>query len=233
MLTESSTIAEVLPSMLATLAGAGAAILGGWASAHFTARQERRRAAEARDERRRILASLLLDELANIEAALGSFPNAILRRRFRPLPDTPVLDRMLSVADAFDAATVTTLLSVREMIRAHRRVSRECHTLFRRYQKRLGETPQRADAENNLLDVIADATATTSSVLQVAVAALTEAGAIATPGEREATRRFTSGAVEDTLRWTAVHPTATAGAMSAALRSAREDPDSGPEPMTQ
>lgn len=204
MPTAPSTATDMLPSMLATLTGAGAAIIGGWASAHFTARQERRRAAEARAERRRVLASLLLDELANIDAALGSFPNAILRRRFRPLPDTPVLDRMLAVADAFDAATVTTLLSVREMIRAHRRVSRDCHTLFRRYQ-RLGETPQRAEAENNLLDVISDATGTTSGVLQTAISSLKDAGAIATPGEREATRRFTSGAVEETLRWTAVH----------------------------
>lgn len=210
MSTVSSTVADVLPSMLAMLAGAGAAILGGWASAHFTARQERRRAAEARDERRRVLASLLLDELANIEAALGSFPNAITRRRFRPLPDTPVLDRMLAVADAFDAATVTTLLSVREMIRAHRRVSRDCHTLFRRYQRH-AESSQRAESESGLLDVIADATDTTSTVLQTAIAALTEAGAIATSGEREATRRFTSGAVEETLRWTAVHRVSSPG----------------------
>src|SRR5690242_20760583 len=98
MLMESSTMSEVFPTLVATLAGAGAAIIGGWASAHFTAQQERRRAAEARDERRRILASLLLDELANIDAALGAFPNAITRRRFRPLPETPVLDRMLAVA---------------------------------------------------------------------------------------------------------------------------------------
>ena len=140
---------------------------------------------------------------------------------------------MLSVADAFDAATVTTLLSVREMIRAHRRVSRECHTLFRRYQKRLGETSQRADAENNLLDVIADATATTSGVLQVAVAALTDAGAIATPGEREATRRFTSGAVEDTLRWTAVHPTASASALRQARDESESDTLQGSEPITR
>jgi hypothetical protein len=212
---DASTVSDVLPSLIATLAGAGAAILGGWASAHFTARQARRRAAEARDERRRILASLLLDELANIEAALGSFPNVITRRRFRPLPETPVLDRMLSVADAFDAQTVTTLLGVREMVRAHRRVSRECHVLYRKYQ-RLPQNAQRGDAESGLLDVVGDATETTYGVLQTAVTALRAAGAVAGSDERAATRRFTYGAVEDTLRWTAVHPAASAAMMGGA-----------------
>ena len=232
MLTDPGTASDFLPSMLATLAGAGAAIIGGWASAHFTARQERRRADEAHDERRRVLASLLIDELENIEAALGTFPNAITRRRFRPLPDTPVFDRMLSIADAFDARTVITLLGVREMVRAHRRVSRECHTLYRRYQ-RLPDNPGRIEAERSLLDTVADATATMQTVQQSAVAALLAVGGIATPGEGSETRRFTSGAVEDTLRWTAIHPAASAGAMSAALRAARDEADSGPEPMTQ
>jgi hypothetical protein len=220
---ESSTVAEVLPTLIATLAGAGAAIIGGWASAHFTARQERRRAAEARDERRRILASLLLDEIANIEAALGAFPNAITRRRFRSLPETPVLDRMLSVADAFDAHTVTTLLGVREMVRAHRRVSRECHVLYRRYQ-RLPQNPQRGDAEGGLLDVVGDATETTYGVLQTAVSTLRDAGAIAASDERAATRRFTSGAVEDTLRWTAVHPAASAAMMGGVSGANEREP---------
>ena len=218
---DASTASEVLPSLIATLAGAGAAILGGWASAHFTARQARRRATEARDERRRILASLLLDELANIEAALGSFPNVIMRRRFRPLPETPVLDRMLSIADAFDAQTVTMLLGVREMVRAHRRVSHECHVLYRKYQ-RLPETTQRGDAESGLLDVITDATGTTEGVLHAAMEALRSVGAIATSDERAATRRFTSGAVEDTLRWTAVHPAASAATMSATFAVEKE-----------
>ena len=218
---DASTASEVLPSHIATLAGAGAAILGGWASAHFTARQARRRAAEARDERRRILASLLLDELVNIEAALGAFPNAITRRRFRPLPETPVLDRMLSIADAFDAQTVTTLLGVREMLRAHRRVARECHGLYRKYQ-RLPENAQRGDAEAGLLDVVGDATDTTYGVLHTAADALREAGAIAASDERAATRRFTSGAVEDALRWTAVHPAASAATMSAAFAVEKE-----------
>jgi hypothetical protein len=201
------TFALALPSTLATLTGAGAAILGGWASAHFTARQARRREAQARDERRRVLASLLIDELTNIEVALGSFPTAITRRRFRPLPDTPVLDRMLAIADAFDAPTVITLLSVREMVRAHRRVSKDCHALFRRY-RRQPESDQREDAERNLLEVVAGATDTAAGVQRSAVAALLDLGGIATSGDGGTeTRRYTSGAVEDTLRWTAVHPT--------------------------
>ena len=216
-----STFALALPSTLATLTGAGAAILGGWASAHFTARQARRREAQARGERRRVLASLLIDELTNIEVALGSFPTAITRRRFRPLPDTPVLDRMLAIADAFDAPTVITLLSVREMVRAHRRVSKDCHALFRRY-RRQPETEARADAERNLLDVVAGATETAAAVQRTAVAALLELGGIAIAGDDgTATRRYTSGAVEDTLRWTAVHPAANAEAMLAARASLR------------
>jgi hypothetical protein len=204
-----NTTISVLPSMLATLAGAGAAITGGWASAHFTARQTRRRAAEARDERRRVLASVLVDELANIGVGLTSFPDAITRRRFRPLADTPVLDRMLAIADAFDASTVTTLLSVRQMVRAHRRVSKECHTLYRR-SLRLQDPEQRARSERHLLEVVADATRTAAVVQQAAVEVLLHAGGIATSQEDPATRRYTSGAVEDTLRWTAVHPTITA-----------------------
>ena len=216
-----STFALALPSTLATLTGAGAAILGGWASAHFTARQARRREAQARGERRRVLASLLIDELTNIEVALGSFPTAITRRRFRPLPDTPVLDRMLAIADAFDAPTVITLLSVREMVRAHRRVSKDCHALFRRY-RRQPETEARAEAERNLLDVVAGATETAAAVQRTAVAALLELGGIAIAGDDgTATRRYTSGAVEDTLRWTAVHPAANAEAMLAARASLR------------
>lgn len=205
--------------MLATLTGAGAAILGGWASAHFTARQAGRRAAEALHERRRVLASVLIDELANIEAALSSFPDAITRRRFRPLPDTPVLDRMLAIADAFDAQTVITLLSVREMVRAHRRVSKECHTLYRRYH-RLAESEHRAEAEINLLEVISDATRTTGAVQQAAVAALLEGGGIATSGEGIGTRRYTSGAVEEALRWTAVHATMSAEGMRTGVHNA-------------
>jgi len=215
MSSDPSTFTLASPSMLATLTGAGAAIVGGWASAHFTARQARRRAAQARDERRRVLASVLIDELANIEAALGSFPDAITRRRFRPLPDTPVLDRMLAIADAFDAQTVIMLLSVREMVRAHRRVSRDCHALFRR-NRRVPESEHRANAERNLLEVVADATQTASAVQQTAVAALLAIGGIATSGDGTATRRYTSGAVEDTLRWTAVHRAASADAMRGA-----------------
>lgn len=223
MPSDPSIITSALPSTLATLTGAGAAILGGWASAHFTARQARRREAQARDERRRVLASLLIDELTNIEAALGSFPTAITRRRFRPLPDTPVLDRMLAIADAFDAPTVITLLSVREMVRAHRRVSRDCHALFRRY-RRLPETEHRAEAERNLLEVVAGATQTAAAVQQTAVAALLDAGGIATSGDDgTATRRYTSGAVEETLRWTAVHPAASADALSAARAALLSD----------
>ena len=196
----------MLPSTLATLTGAGAAILGGWASAHFTARQARHRASLARTERRGVLASVLIDELANIEVALNSFPVAITRRRFRPLPDTPVLDRMLSIADAFDAQTVITLLSVREMFRAHRRVSKDCHALFRKYRNQ-PESQQRTDAEQHLLDVVSGATQTAATVQQKAVEALLHIGGIATSADYEtATRRYTSGAVEETLRWTAVHP---------------------------
>ncbi len=198
--------------MLATLTGAGAAILGGWASAHFTARQARHRAAQERDERRRVLASILIDELANIGAALGSFPEAITRRRFRPLPDTPVLDRMLSIADAFNESAVITLLGVREMVRAHRRVSKECHTLIRR-SRRLSGPDGNADTESQLLDVVADATRTTDAIREAAVAALLEMGGIPTSGERAGTRRYTSGAVEEGLRWTAIHPAATTEAM--------------------
>jgi hypothetical protein len=216
MPSDPSVFSNNLPSMLATLTGAGAAILGGWASAHFTARQARHREAQARDERRRVLASLLIDELTNIEAALESFPAAVTRRRFRPLPDTPVLDRMLAIADAFDAQTVITLLSVREMVRAHRRVSKDCHALFRRYS-RAPESETRSDAERNLLDVVAGATQTTGEVQRTAVAALLDVGGIATPGEGgSATRRYTSGAVEETLRWTNVHPAANAEALRAA-----------------
>lgn len=210
MLNDAGATTSVLPSTLATLTGAGAAILGGWASAHFTARQARHRAAKARDERRRVLASILMDELANIAAALGSFPEAITRRRFRPLPDTPVLDRMLSIADVFNQSAVITLLSVREMVRAHRRVSKECHTLFRR-SRRLPESVSRAETEHHLLEVVADATRTTGAVCDAAAVTLVEMGGMATPGEGTGTRRYTSGAVEDTLRWTAVHPTITAG----------------------
>ncbi|HEY8311704.1 MAG TPA: hypothetical protein VIG47_14165 [Gemmatimonadaceae bacterium] len=221
MSSDPSTFALALPSTIATLTGAGAAILGGWASAHFTARQARRREAQARDERRRVLASLLIDELTNIEVALGSFPTAITRRRFRPLPDTPVLDRMLAIADAFDAPTVITLLSVREMVRAHRRVSKDCHALFRRY-RRQPETEARAEAERNLLDVVAGATETAAAVQRTAVTALLDLGGIAIAGDDgTATRRYTSGAVEDTLRWTAVHPAANAEAILAARASLR------------
>jgi len=204
-----STFAIALPSTLATLTGAGAAILGGWASAHFTARQARHRAVLARNERRGVLASVLIDELANTEVALNSFPTAITRRRFRPLPDTPVLDRMLSIADAFDAQTVITLLSVREMFRAHRRVSKDCHALFRKYRLQ-PESQERTEAEQHLLDVVAGATQTAATVQQKAVEALLNVGGIATSADYEtATRRYTSGAVEETLRWTAVHPAAS------------------------
>lgn len=212
MPSDPSIITSAVPSTLATLAGAGAAILGGWASAHFTARQARRREAQARDERRRVLASLLIDELTNIEVALDSFPAAITRRRFRPLPDTPVLDRMLTIADAFDAEMVITLLSVREMVRAHRRLSKDCHTLFRRCH-RDPESEHRAQSERHLLGVVSDASATTSTVQRAAVAALLDVGGTTTADSGTATRRFTSGAVEDTLRWTAVHPAATTGAV--------------------
>jgi hypothetical protein len=191
MPSDPSVFSRDLPSMLATLTGAGAAILGGWASAHFTARQARRREAEARDQRRRVLASLLIDELTNIDAALGSFPAAITRRRFRPLPDTPVLDRMLAIADAFDAQMVITLLSVREMVRAHRRVSKDCHTLFRRYH-RAPESDQRAESERHLLGVVADATDTTSAVQRNAIAALLDVGGTTTAENGTETRRFTS-----------------------------------------
>lgn len=227
MPSDPSTLTHALPSMLATLTGAGAAILGGWASAHFTARQARRRTAQERDERRRVLASVLIDELANIEAALGSFPAAIARRHFRPLPDTPVLNRMLAIADAFDAQTVITLLSAREMVRAHRRVSKDCHTLFRRYQ-RIAESEHRAEAERHVFEVVADATQTAGAVQQAAVAALVEVGGIATSGDGTATRRFTSGAVEDTLRWTAIHPAMDAESVRAAravLRTTGLDED--------
>lgn len=208
-----STFTIALPSMLATLTGAGAAILGGWASAHFTARQARHRAALARNERRGVLASVLIDELANIEVALNSFPVAITRRRFRPLPDTPVLDRMLSIAGAFDAQTVISLLSVREMFRAHRRVSKDCHALFRKYRSQ-PESQQRTDAEQHLLDVVAGATQTAATVQQKAVESLLHIGGIAASADYEtATRRYTSGAVEETLRWTAVHPAASVQAM--------------------
>lgn len=209
MLTDAGVTISVLPSTLATLTGAGAAILGGWASAHFTARQGRHREAQARDERRRVLASILMDELANIGAALGAFPEAITRRRYRPLPDTPVLDRMLSIADVFNQAAVITLLSVREMVRAHRRVAKECHTLFRR-SRRLPESDDRTETERHLMEVVADATRTTGAICDAAVVTLVEMGGMATPGEGTGTRRYTSGAVEDTLRWTAVHPTITA-----------------------
>ncbi|MEO7103168.1 MAG: hypothetical protein ABI311_07230 [Gemmatimonadaceae bacterium] len=226
-----STFAIALPSTLATLTGAGAAILGGWASAHFTARQARHRAALERNERRSVLASVLIDELANIEAALNSFPVAITRRRFRPLPDTPVLDRMLSIADAFDAQTVITLLSVREMFRAHRRVSKDCHALYRKY-RRHPESQQRADDEQHLLDVVAGATQTAATVQQKAVEALLNAGGFATSADYEtATRRYTSGAVEETLRWTAIHPAANVES----IQLAREDlqaPSSGGESET-
>ena len=223
MPSDPSTFALALPSTIATLTGAGAAILGGWASAHFTARQARHREAQARDERRRVLASVLIDELANIEAALASFPAAITRRRFRPLPDTPVLDRMLSIADAFEASTVITLLSVREMVRAHRRVSKDCHALFRRY-RRLPESEQRSESERHLMEVVAGATQTAAAVQQTAVAALLDAGGIATSGDDgTATRRYTSGAVEETLRWTAVHPAASAEALSAARAALLSD----------
>ncbi len=227
MPSDPSTVTLALPSMLATLTGAGAAILGGWASAHFTSRQARRRAAEARDERRRVLASVLIDELANIEAALTSFPAAITRRRFRPLPDTPVLDRMLAIADAFDAKTVITLLSVREMVRAHRRVSKDCHTLFRR-SRRLASAEQRAESERHLLEVVADATRTAGAVQAAAVASLLEVGGIATTGDVDATRRFTSGAVEETLRWTAVHPAASAESMRKAMATTLEPREDQP-----
>ena len=227
-----STFAIALPSTLATLTGAGAAILGGWASAHFTARQARHRAALARNERRGVLASVLIDELANIEVALNSFPVAITRRRFRPLPDTPVLDRMLSIADAFDAQSVITLLSVREMFRAHRRVSKDCHALYRKY-RRQPESQQRSDAEQHLLDVVAGATQTAATVQQKAVEALLNIGGIATAADYEiATRRYTSGAVEETLRWTAIHPAASVQAMQDA-KEMLQNQDAGNEADAQ
>jgi hypothetical protein len=207
--TEPHIATTFLPSTLATLTGAGAAILGGWASAHFTARQARRRASVARAERRRVLASILLDELANIGAALGAFPDAITRRRFRPLPETPVLDRMLTIADVFNESAVITLLGVREMVRAHRRVSRECHALYRK-SCRLPESPNRSATERHLLEVVADATLTTDAVRENAVTTLLEIGGMAVSGDGIATRRFTSGAVEETLHWTALHQTASA-----------------------
>jgi hypothetical protein len=123
---------------------------------------------------------------------------------------------MLAIADAFDASTVTTLLSVRQMVRAHRRVSKECHTLYRR-SRRLEDPEQRARSERHLLEVVADATRTAAVVQQSAVEVLLHAGGIATSHEDHETRRYTSGAVEDTLRWTAVHPTITAGTL-------RDDP---------
>ena len=209
MLLPNDSHISMLPSTLATLTGAGAAILGGWASAHFTARQARRRVAAARVERRRVLASILMDELANIGAALGSFPEAITRRRYRPLPETPVLDRMLSIADAFNASAVISLLGVREMVRAHRRVSKECHALFRKSHK-LPESENRSATERHLLEVVADATHTTDVVREAAVSTLLEMGGIAISGEGTGTRRFTSGAVEETLHWTALHQTASA-----------------------
>ena len=95
-------------------------------------------------------------------AALGAFPEAITRRRFRPLPDTPVLDRMLSIADDFNQPAVITLLSVREMVRAHRRVSKECRTLLRR-SRRLAESDDCTEKERHLLEVVADATRTTGA----------------------------------------------------------------------
>jgi len=56
--------------------------------------------------------------------------------------------------------------------------------------------------------VVAGATDTAAEVQRTAVATLLDLGGIATSGDDgTATRRYTSGAVEDTLRWTAVHPT--------------------------
>jgi hypothetical protein len=61
-------------------------------------------------------------------------------------------------------------------------------------------------------------------VLQTAVSTLRDAGAIAASDERAATRRFTSGAVEDTLRWTAVHPAASAAMMGGVSGANEREP---------
>ena len=88
--------------------------------------------------------------------------------------------------------------------------------------RRQPETEARAEAERNLLDVVAGATETAAAVQRTAVTALLDLGGIAIAGDDgTATRRYTSGAVEDTLRWTAVHPAANAEAMLAARASLR------------